>query len=108
LPSKNTFCNIFLVNERNLSAALVISQIFVVLISRALNVYLCSYLANLSRSNFIIDNKKKFFLWFAGVRGAMAFALAIKSKQELANKETGGSFLFLTIIITLFTVITFY
>jgi len=38
----------------------------------------------------------------------MAFALAIKSRQELKNKEVGGTFLFLTIIITLFTVNIFY
>jgi hypothetical protein len=34
----------------------------------------------------------------------MAFALAIQSKEELKDKDVGGTFLFLTIIITLFTV----
>jgi len=58
----------------------------------------------MSRYKNLIDNKKKFFLWFAGARGAMAFALAIKTEEVLKNKDKGGTILFLTLIITLFTV----
>lgn len=75
-----------------------------VLLSRFISVFLCSYLSNTMRQITVIDNKKKFFLWFAGVRGAMAFALAIKAKTELNDKDTGRTFLMLTLTITLFTV----
>jgi len=64
----------------------------------------CSSIVNIARTESKITKQKKFFLWFAGVRGAMAFALAIKSQKELKNKDNGGSFLFLTLIVTLFTV----
>ncbi len=45
----------------------------------------------------------QFFLWFSGVRGAMAFALALKSKFEYP--QVGSIFLLLTLIITAFTLI---
>jgi NhaP-type Na+/H+ or K+/H+ antiporter len=74
-----------------------------ILISRFINIYLCSHIANFSRTDNLIDPKKQFFLWFSGVRGAMAFALAIKSKADLP--EAGPIFLALTLIIISFTLI---
>ena len=69
-----------------------------------MNIIICSFFANLSRDKYtIIDFKKQFFLWFSGVRGAMAFALAIKSKFDFPG--VGSMFLLLTLIITAFTFI---
>lgn len=42
-------------------------------------------------------------LWFSGVRGAMAFALSLKSRQDF--HETGNSFLIVTLVITSLTLI---
>ena len=57
---------------------------------------------NLSRKK-PLDGKKQFFLWFAGCRGAMAFALSIKSIFDFPEK--GKIFLVLTLIIALFTLL---
>jgi NhaP-type Na+/H+ or K+/H+ antiporter len=67
-----------------------------IFLGRLLNILICSKLTNLARSENILDKKKQFFLWFAGVRGAMAFALAIKSKEDFPN--VGPIFLVLTLI----------
>jgi NhaP-type Na+/H+ and K+/H+ antiporter len=74
-----------------------------VLAARFLNIYLCTKLSNISRNDTKMDNKKQFFLWFSGVRGAMAFALSIKSKSDFP--EVGPIFLVLTLIIILFTIL---
>lgn len=74
------------------------------LIGRALNILICTFLANLTRDEKTkIGPKRQFFLWFAGVRGAMAFALAIKSKFDFPG--VGSMFLLLTLIITAFTLV---
>jgi len=75
----------------------------IILLSRFVNIFVCTYLANISRTESRLDFKKQFFLWFAGVRGAMALALAIKSKFDFPG--TGPIFLVLTLIIISFTII---
>jgi NhaP-type Na+/H+ or K+/H+ antiporter len=82
---------------------MVIFLFIIILIARFINIYLCSRLANLSRTDNLIEPKKQFFLWFSGVRGAMAFALAIKSKVDLPG--AGPIFLVLTLIIISFTLV---
>lgn len=74
----------------------------ITIIARLLNILICSRIANITRKDNIIDGRKQFFLWFAGVRGAMAFALALKSKTDF---EAGKSFLMITLIFTSFTLI---
>ena len=59
-------------------------------------------MVNISRIEKI-DNKKQFFLWFAGSRGAMAFALSIKSRIDFP--DAGNIFLVLTLIVASFTLI---
>ena len=73
------------------------------LIGRFLNVYLCSLISNTTRQENLINTKKQFFLWFAGVRGAMAFALALKSKSDFVS--VGPIFLGCTLITTSFTIV---
>lgn len=82
---------------------MVIFLFIIILIARFINIYLCSRLANLSRTDNLIQPRRQFFLWFSGVRGAMAFALAIKSKVDLP--EAGPIFLVLTLIIISFTLV---
>jgi NhaP-type Na+/H+ and K+/H+ antiporter len=80
----------------------VLILILIILFSRFLNIYICTKLLNRSRKE-PLDTKKQFFLWFAGCRGAMAFALSIKSIIDFPEK--GKVFLVLTLIIALFTLI---
>lgn len=57
----------------------------------------------MSRLDSKLDAKKQFFLWFAGVRGAMSLALSIKCKFDFP--EAGPVFLVLTLIIITFTLL---
>jgi solute carrier family 9 (sodium/hydrogen exchanger), member 8 len=46
------------------------------LVGRALNIFPLSWLANLCRTRAKISGKMQMVLWFAGLRGAIAFALS--------------------------------
>ncbi|KHG23559.1 Sodium/hydrogen exchanger 6 -like protein [Gossypium arboreum] len=59
------------------------SIIFIV-VARAANVFSCAYLVNLVRPvNRQIPLKHQKALWYSGLRGAMAFALALQSVHDL-------------------------
>ncbi len=88
----------------DLNYSLPLSIVLFSLVARAINIGICSVLANWTRTETTrIDLKKQFFLWFAGVRGAMAFALALKSKFDYPG--VGSMFLLLTLILTLWTLV---
>ncbi|KAL0725892.1 hypothetical protein Bca4012_040491 [Brassica carinata] len=58
-------------------------QLFIV-IARAANVFGCGYLVNLARpAHRKIPMTHQKALWYSGLRGAMAFALALQSVHEL-------------------------
>ena len=79
--------------------------IIIFLIARVLNVLICSLLVNIPRKNNILTGRKQFFLIFAGVRGAMAFALALKSFTDFKETGSGEIFLIITLIFIAFTMI---
>ncbi|KAL5200874.1 hypothetical protein ABZP36_035228 [Zizania latifolia] len=63
------------------------SIIFIIL-ARAVNVFSCAYLVNMSRPEHRrIPLKHQKALWFSGLRGAMAFALALQSVNELPEMD---------------------
>ena len=51
-------------------------------VARLLNVGVVSYLVNKSRTQKIVTRKLQFVMWIAGLRGAMAYALALKSTLD--------------------------
>lgn len=53
-------------------------------IARLINVGICSWLANRSRTTHRITAKMAFVLWLSGLRGAMAYALALKAAVDLS------------------------
>ena len=73
-------------------------MIMAIIIARILSVMACSFILNLTRKDNIIDKKKQFFLVFAGIRGAMAYALSIKSIGDF--KDDGKKFVIITLIFT--------
>lgn len=73
--------------------------LFSIIVGRAINVYLLTALLNLGRTNKISLNKQH-MLMFAGVRGAMAFALAIRNTSSLVRQM----FFSTTLIIVMVTV----
>ena len=81
-------------------------------LARWLNISIVSYLANKSRSKKSqITQKQKFVMWIAGLRGAMAYALAMESSQSIVftnpvtGKYSGDVMLVVTVIYSLFTIL---
>ncbi|KAJ3693233.1 hypothetical protein LUZ60_008713 [Juncus effusus] len=77
------------------------SIIFIV-VARAANVFSCAYLVNLVRpANRKIPLKYQKALWYSGLRGAMAFALALQSVHELEEGHGKAIFSTTTAIVVL-------
>jgi len=73
----------------------------IIMLARAANVYPLSFLVNLSRPRKRwIPQRYQFFMWFAGLRGAIAFVLSL----EVPGKY-GGAMNITTMFIVLFTVL---
>jgi solute carrier family 9 (sodium/hydrogen exchanger), member 8 len=63
---------------QDLSWGLLVTSLFNVNIARALNVLCVSHFINRFRSpSSKLTGKKQFVIWFSGLRGAMAYALAL-------------------------------
>ncbi|KAL9252052.1 Sodium/hydrogen exchanger 6-like protein [Drosera capensis] len=77
------------------------SIIFIV-IARATNVFSCAYLVNLVRpSHRKIPMNHQKALWYSGLRGAMAFALALQSVHDLPEGHGQTIFTATTAIVVL-------
>ncbi|KAJ1427093.1 Cation/H+ exchanger [Sesbania bispinosa] len=71
-------------------------------IARAANVFSCAYLVNLVRpAHQQIPPKHQKALWYSGLRGAMAFALALQSVHDLPEGHGQTIFTATTAIIVL-------
>mmetsp|Transcript_8387 Transcript_8387/g.14021 ORF Transcript_8387/g.14021 Transcript_8387/m.14021 type:complete len:519 (-) Transcript_8387:325-1881(-) len=72
-------------------------------LARFFNIFIVTKLVNLTRSNESkIGAKQQFVMWIAGLRGAMAYALALDSSKE---SEAGKIMLLVTLIYALFTIL---
>ncbi|KAL3519242.1 hypothetical protein ACH5RR_017391 [Cinchona calisaya] len=77
-------------------------SILFILIARAANVFGCAYLINLARpTNRKISLKHQKALWYNGLRGAMAFALALQSVHDLPEGHGQTIFTATTAIVVL-------
>ena len=70
--------------------------------ARFLNIMIVTSLVDCSRSRSKIPNKLKFVMWVAGLRGAMAYALALKSATDL---ELGPVILIDTLLYAFVTIL---
>ncbi|KAL6207296.1 hypothetical protein ACLB2K_024540 [Fragaria x ananassa] len=71
-------------------------------VARAANVFSCAYLVNLSRpAHRQIPVKHQKALWYSGLRGAMAFALALQSVHDLPEGHGQTIFTATTAIVVL-------
>jgi len=84
------------------TAVMSVYAMVICLFARLLNIYPCSYILN-TFCGCNIDFKKQFTMWFSGLRGAIAFVLALKAKEDFAD-EHGDTILTTTILIIFFTV----
>mmetsp|Transcript_34136 Transcript_34136/g.25206 ORF Transcript_34136/g.25206 Transcript_34136/m.25206 type:complete len:127 (+) Transcript_34136:714-1094(+) len=67
---------------QQMGIGMVITTILNLSFSRALNIGLISYLANKTRENNPVTAKFQFVMWVSGLRGAMAYALALKCSVD--------------------------
>ncbi|CAG2118382.1 unnamed protein product, partial [Medioppia subpectinata] len=80
---------------------LIIWSIILCLVGRALNIYPLSYAVNYFREHKI-SKKMMFVMWFSGLRGAIAYALALHLEFEDEKRRVVVT---TTLIIVLFTII---
>ncbi len=79
--------SLFTNGQQQWEFSFILGSILAVILARALNIYPLSYVINLSRSrNQKIEMETQHFLVFSGLRGAMAFALAIRNTSTQARK----------------------
>ncbi|CAJ2658105.1 sodium/hydrogen exchanger 6-like [Trifolium pratense] len=77
-------------------------SIIFIIIARAANVFSCAYLVNLVRpAHRKIPAKHQKALWYSGLRGAMAFALALQSIHDLPEGHGQTIFTATTAIVVL-------
>lgn len=81
---------------------LAITTIINLNIARALNVFITSYFVNLTRTKSKISGKMQFVMWLSGLRGAMAYALALKCLNDL---DIGPVILIDTLIYAFITIL---
>lgn len=77
-------------------------SILFIVVARAANVFSCAYLVNLARpATRRIPAKHQKALWYSGLRGAMAFALALQSVHDLPEGHGQTIFTATTAIVVL-------
>ncbi|XP_024021472.1 sodium/hydrogen exchanger 6 isoform X2 [Morus notabilis] len=77
-------------------------SIIFIIVARAANVFSCAYLVNLVRpAHRQIPLKHQKALWYSGLRGAMAFALALQSVHDLPEGHGQTIFTATTAIVVL-------
>nr|AKN21461.1 slc9a-2 [Schmidtea mediterranea] len=89
----------FTFRDHNWQPRFICIAIFAIIVGRAVNVYILSAMLNLGRKNKIKFNHQH-MLMFAGVRGAMAFALAIRNTSSKVRQM----FFSTTLVIVMVTV----
>ncbi|KAM0910470.1 hypothetical protein ACQ4PT_014140 [Festuca glaucescens] len=77
-------------------------SIVFILVARAANVFSCAYILNLARPpHSQIPRQYQVALWYSGLRGAMAFALALQSVHDLPEGHGETIFTATTSIVVL-------
>jgi len=67
-------------------------------LSRYFNINGVTWLLNRSRTTNKIGKIPKFIMWFSGFRGAMAYALSMKSSEQFTEDNLGRIMLTLTLL----------
>ncbi|XP_069799247.1 sodium/hydrogen exchanger 6 [Dendropsophus ebraccatus] len=93
---------LFTFQNHSFNATFILGTFIAVFLGRAANIYPLSFLLNLGRRNKISPNFQHMMM-FAGLRGAMAFALAIRDTATYARQTMFST----TLLIVFFTVWVF-
>lgn len=85
-----------------MGAWMVILTLINVTVARFLNIWIVSWIINKFRSESKITPKYKFIMLISGLRGAMAYALALKSSLDFQN---GQIMLIVTLLYSIFSIL---
>ena len=88
---------------RHMDILFVIVAVFACLVFRFAGVYLFTALANRFRVEKL-DRSQQFIMAYGGIRGGVAFCLAVLLSEDTFGKEVKGVFVSTTIIVVFFTV----
>lgn len=58
---------------------LIIYSTLIIFIARAIQLFICTIILNIFRKNTKISYKWMFVMWISGLRGAVAFCLAVEA-----------------------------
>ena len=96
---------LFAINHpyKQMGWGLVVTTIINLNFARFLNIYLVTSLVNCHRTNTKLNKKEQGVMWLSGLRGAMAYALALKSRTDLVTM--GPVILIDTLIYSLFSIL---
>jgi len=72
---------------REMGLSLIITSSIAILIGRMLNIAICSALVNVYREKNKLNWRVQVPMWFAGPRGAIAFALAVSSLHDFRHGD---------------------
>ena len=84
-------------------AGAIVTTIVILNFARFCNIAIVTWFVNRTRSKTVINRKQQFVMWIAGLRGAMAYALAIESIFDFG--PAGRVMLYLTVIYGLITIL---
>ena len=82
---------------------LILGNIIIVLVARYFNVGICSFMCNFGRVRRPVDAKSQFVMWYSGLRGTIAYILALQCSQDFKGGN-GDVIILITISFALFTV----
>jgi len=96
--------SVFLEDQSWRHATLALFGLFAIFIGRAANVFPCGALINRTRAaGGKVPSNHLQMLWFSGLRGPVAFALAVQATRKL-GPSGGNAIMTMTIVVILFTV----
>eukprot|EP00730_Choanoeca_flexa_P001767 TRINITY_DN10773_c0_g1_i4.p1 TRINITY_DN10773_c0_g1~~TRINITY_DN10773_c0_g1_i4.p1 ORF type:complete len:632 (+),score=128.32 TRINITY_DN10773_c0_g1_i4:96-1991(+) len=85
---------------------LIVFTIMLCLLGRAFNIFPLSAIVNGS-SKGLLTARMQFIMWFSGLRGAIAFALAIHLPTTLFSHQTRNVLITTTLVVVLVTIVVF-
>lgn len=71
----------------NITRLLQIVAVVALAVSRAVNIWPAAAVVNsLRHPDLRIPQTQQFMIWFSGMRGAMAFAMVLRSREDLSGE----------------------
>eukprot|EP00051_Salpingoeca_urceolata_P003330 m.57014 g.57014 ORF g.57014 m.57014 type:complete len:733 (-) comp12689_c0_seq1:74-2272(-) len=86
--------------------SLLFASVILILAGRAANIFPLARIINQFRP-VKINTRMQFVMWFSGLRGAIAFALALHLPSNVISPETKRVILTTTLFIVIFTIVVF-